>query len=568
MLLMPSGGDVGEGCDLMLPARVAIDPRESLDSYLERTSLVNGLTTNNLLRMLREDGDEPSVSTAFMLVRPTSELVGRIVDLTGLASTAVANSTLVRYDGGVPLRLDGFDPLDRASYRAIVGQGWFPRHGTQVCPLCIAQDGIWQLSWRLPVSTVCPEHGVYLVAECSSCGRRFRTRYHSPLRPHLDDHQPCGNSLRHWHPCRHSVMAEIPVPASERVLRSATRVRAAIQGEEVSTLAGALTPPAYLVELRNLATLLLHLASRPGAHHVVDWAGDLQAEAAGRTTELRGPRWGIQPPTSAVVRGEALAAADGILSNPVCAEAVRRLTEWFSLIPDVPGGPRGWIVNRAPMSPVVSWLAVQVLSSRRHVGLLIDHHEAPTKLSLTAIPQLLDEHLYRRHFAGMLTTQESTGRLYASLCIARGQRPGSTWSAAAAYIGLDPDVGRRTSRAASTRLTVSPRELAAAANAAARELSHRRDFRALERRVIQLAHAPGAWFADWARSAKPRRRAVTLPYAVTWMWCEVAQGWLDTSPAWPLPVTRRSKAAYRVFRESLPEELRTALWQIVVGDSK
>ncbi len=190
----------------MLPARVAIDPRESLDSYLERIALVNDLTTKSLVRMLKENRDGSSVSTAFMLVRPSDELVGRIVDLTGLGASAVENSTLLRYDGGAPLNLDGFDPLDRASYRAIVCQGWFPQHGTQLCPLCLSHDGIWQLSWKLPVSTVCPDHGVYLVAECSRCSRRFRTRHHSPLRPRLDEHQPCGNPLGFSAPCRHSIL--------------------------------------------------------------------------------------------------------------------------------------------------------------------------------------------------------------------------------------------------------------------------------------------------------------------------------------------------------------------------
>ena len=552
----------------MLPARVAIDPRESLDSYLERIAVVNDLTTKSLVRMLRENRDGSPVSTAFMLVRPSDELVGRIVDLTGLGATAVENSTLLRYDGGIPLNLDGFDPLDRASYRSIVCQGWFPQHGTQLCPLCLANDGIWQISWKLPVSAVCPDHGVYLVAECSDCGRRFRTRHHSPLRPRLDEHQPCGNPLGFSAPCRHSALLEIPTPASEGAIRTAKRVTAAIQGEETSLLDGALAPPAYLAEVRNLTTLLLHLATRPRARGFVDWAGELQDEAAGRTTELRGPRWGIQPPTSAVIRGEALAEADGILSSPESADAVVRLAEWFDLIPDVPGGPRGWIVNRAAASPVLSWLVVQVLSARRHVGLQIDHHDALIDLPLSAIPQLLDEHTYRRHFGGMLATTETTGRLYASLCIARAQRPGSTWSAAAASIELDPDIGRRTSRAASTRLTASPRDIAAAANAAARELSHRQDFRALERRVIKLASTPDTWFTDWARSASPRRRAVALPYAVTWMWCEVAQGWLDTTPAWPPPVTRQSKAAYRVFRDTLPVELGRALRELAAGHSK
>ncbi|GAA2395031.1 hypothetical protein GCM10009855_37600 [Gordonia cholesterolivorans] len=74
------------------------------------------------------------------------------------------------------------------------------------------------------------------------------------------------------------------------------------------------------------------------------------------------------------------------------------MAEWFDLIPDVPGGPRGWIVIRAAKSPVLSWLVVQVLSARRHVGLQIDHHDALIDLPLSAIPQLLDEHTYPRAF--------------------------------------------------------------------------------------------------------------------------------------------------------------------------
>ncbi|WP_454166306.1 TniQ family protein [Gordonia iterans] len=547
----------------MLPARVAIDPRESLDSYLERLALVNDLTSSSLVGLLRENHDGSSPSTAFMLVRPSDKLASRIMSLTGLGEAAVEQSTLARYDSGVPLNLEGFDPLDRASYRTVVAQGWFPQHGTQLCPLCLRRDGIWQLAWRLPISAVCLEHDVHLVAECSDCGRRFRTRYQSPLRPHLDNDQPCGNSLGSWTPCRHSVLDESPLPASDGARRAAIQVADAINGKETRVLGATLAPAAYLAEIRNLSTLLLHLATRPQAQGFVDWAGALQAEAASRTTELRGPRWGIQPPRSALVRGEAMSEAATILASRELQDAVMRLADWFDLIAAVPGGPQSWLVNRAAMSPVLSWLIVRVLSSRRHVGLQIDHQDGLVDLPLSAIPQLLDQNTYRRHFGGMLATLADTGRLYASLCIARAQAPGTNWCTAAASIGLAPDVGRRISRAASTRLIASPQEFAEATNAAARDLPSRRDYRALERRVIELAHTPTDWFTDWARSAKPKRRAVAIPYAVTWMWCEVAQGWLDTSPAWPPPVARQSKAAYRVFRDALPDELGATLRKLV-----
>ncbi|MBM4474044.1 hypothetical protein GS456_01045 [Rhodococcus hoagii] len=551
----------------MLPTRVAIDSREALDSHLERVALANDLTTKDLFRMLTEERNASSPSAAFMLVRPSREIVDRIVDLTGLTPSAVENLTLARYDGGTPLNLDGFNPLDQASYRTIASRGWFPQHGTQACPLCLSDGGIWQLSWKLPSSVVCPEHGTYLVAECAGCGHCFRSRRHSPFRPRLDINQPCGNPLGSSAHCRHSVLAEKVTPASEGALRAARRVTNAVNGGETRVLDGTLAPAAYLAELKSLTTLLLHLASRAHPQQFADWAGELQAEAAVRTTERRGPRWGIQPPTSPVTRGQALAEADSILSNPDRVGAVARLTEWFDLIPSAPGGPRGWIVNRTAMSPVLAWLAIQVLSAHRHVGLQLDHQATAIKLPLSAIPQLLDERTYRRHFVRMLATQESTGRLYASLCIARAQQPGSTWSAAAASIGLDPDIGRRTSRPASTRLLVSPSEFAAASRTAAAELPRRRNYRALERRVHELARSPDIWFAGWARIAHPRRRAAAFPYAVTWMWCEVAQGCLDTSPAWPQPVTRQAKAAYRVFRDALPEELKRALRTLARGGS-
>lgn len=361
------------------------------------------------------------------------------------------------------------------------------------------------------------------------------------------------------------VVREVALPASDETLRAGGRIADAIEGAETPVLGSRLPPNAYLAELKNLTIILFHLASRPHESHFVEWVDDVQAEAAARSCELRGPRWGLRPPDSAVTRGLALAEADWMLSQSSPDVAVRRLQQWLDLVPAVPGGPQGWLVNRTVMSPALRWLLVSALAARRHVGLQLDHQNQSIRLPLSAIPQVLDELTYRRHFAGMLATQESTGRLYVSLCLARVRRPGSSWSSAATSIGLEPDVGRRTSRAASTRLLVGPPVLGAAVRAASVDLPRRRNYRALERRVVELARSPDVWFAEWSRMAKPRRRTAALPHAITWMWCEVAQGWLETSPAWAPPVTRQSKAAYRVFRDTLPDELGRALRALVRG---
>lgn len=548
-----------------LPTRVAIGAGEALDSYLERVSVANDLSTRDLFRLLTEAQDTVRPPAAFMMTKPAAALVSRLQVLSGLTSDEIERATLVRYNRGRPLDLTGLNPCDRYSFRKVAGRGWFPSHGSQVCPLCLPDGGVWQLHWRLPMSTVCLEHGTFLVPHCVGCAARFRTRRHNPLRPVIHNEQPCGNPLGTFTHCSMSVVREVALPAPDETLRAGGRIADAIEGAETLVLGSRLPPNDYLAELKNLTVLLFHLASRPHESHFVEWVGDVQAEAAARSCELRGPRWGLRPPDSAVPRGLALAEADWMLSQSSPDVAVRRLQQWLDLVPAVPGGPQGWLVNRTVMSPALKWLLVSALAARRHVGLQLDHQNQSIGLPLSAIPQVLDERTYRRHFAGMLATQESTGRLYASLCLARARESGSSWSAAAARIGLEPDVGRRTSRAASTRLLVDPQVLAAAVHAASVELPRRGDYRALEQCVVELARSPDAWFAEWSRMAKPRRRTAALPYAITWMWCEVAQGWLETSPAWTPPVTRQSKAAYRVFRDTLPDELGSALRALVRG---
>ena len=65
-------GDGDGASELMLPARVAIDPRESqLICTLERIALQNDLTTRVLSACSKENRDGSSISTAFMLVRPS-----------------------------------------------------------------------------------------------------------------------------------------------------------------------------------------------------------------------------------------------------------------------------------------------------------------------------------------------------------------------------------------------------------------------------------------------------------------------------------------------------------------
>ena len=55
---------------------------------------------------------------------------------------------------GTSLDLHGLDPAHQSSFRTIAARGWIPGHGTQICPQCLADDGIWRITWRLPTTTV------------------------------------------------------------------------------------------------------------------------------------------------------------------------------------------------------------------------------------------------------------------------------------------------------------------------------------------------------------------------------------------------------------------------------
>ena len=93
-----------------------------------------------------------------------------------------------------------------------------------------------------------------------------------------------------------------------------------------------------------------------------------------------------------------------------------------------------------------------------------------------------------------------------------------------------------------------------------------RDFRERETRVVSLASHTADWFDRWRMSSTPHRRLTSLPYAITWMWCLPAQGWLGASPAWHSPVPARAKVGYREFCARLTPDAQAGLRSLVLDD--
>jgi hypothetical protein len=466
-----------------LPTLIALAPGEALDAYLERVADANYLSTARLIEMVRAGDD---TTTAYLMLAPTPATLERIANLTGANTAALQNATLAAYDG-TSLDLSGLDPAHQSSFRTISARGWIPGHGTQICPACLGDDGIWKTTWRLPTTTVCLTHGTYLLATCPGCQRLFRDQRHSPLR--VVGPQPlCGNPLGQGprKQCRVDLATLTAEPADNDCLQRQARQDVADAGGTVATFAGPLDAPEFTTTLRSLTALLLHLsAATRTPNSLPPWARDV---AVAGTTAVR--RWSIRPPQDPVLRSRALTAADHILAAEDIDAAATRFGNWLQHIPEVPEGRLGWLADHTRMTPTLTRLVMAAHAPRRRLSHLLDQ-SPPLTASTRQIPQVLPARLVDEYLAGLFDARPATVGLFASLCLARTHPHIHSWADAARELGLQPELGERTARASSASLTGAPHDVVKALGAAARELGV--DFRDLEDRVRHLARAT-RWF--------------------------------------------------------------------------
>jgi hypothetical protein len=330
----------------LLPSRPALHAAEALDGYLERLAEANGLSTATLHTLMLKALGADTTALAFLLVRPQPAALGIVAGFSGVDRAALRAATLMRYGDGLPLHLEGLDPRRRHTYRGLVAQGWFPPHGSQACPMCLARDGIWKLEWRLPMVTVCRIHEVDLLTECVACQRRFRVRRYSPMRPWVGLQQPCGNPTGLQRHCDRPIAGQRARPAAPEAVAAANAIAPALEGQRVEMLGRSVDPRMFLAELRHVATMLLHLLTAAGDSAKPEWAVRIRTETTSRTAELRSPRWGISPPRSAALRGCVLAEANAVLGQSTLTDAGARLASWLAPIAGVPNGPNNWLINR------------------------------------------------------------------------------------------------------------------------------------------------------------------------------------------------------------------------------
>jgi len=535
----------------VLPISVPPRPDESVESWLEHLADANGLTTAQLLATIRRTG----ASTRYLTLAPLPETVARLAALARVDEKDVYAATLASFDG-TALDLTGLDPADRYSYRQVAARGWTPAHGTQICPACIAESGVWKTAWRLLLVTACTDHGLVLFAECPSCGRPFRDQRHSHLR-RVGAATVCGNPLGQGplKQCQNNLTTLPREPSSPAVLATQARIDAALAGRSVQVLGQLSKPAAYLTDLRHLTTLLLHLAGRPGADGLAPWAADLALIAADRTS-TRGPRWGMRPPDDPALRGEALATADTILAADDLDTAAMLLTPWTELTPRTNDGPLGWLADRTVMTPTLTRLVMAARAPHRRPS---HHLDAPRTdrvrnlINLLGIPQVIPHEQYLEHLAGAFDSSEASVRLFASLSLARLHPEVKSWAAAAQALGMPGSMGVRCARACSATMLVTADEWEARIWRAI-EGTPRANYRTLEAKIHDR-RGLSRWFDEWARRHRPGTRRGSYDLGLTWQWIHVAHAHLDLSPAWRgRKSTAKDRGRYHQFEGSLDDK--------------
>lgn len=520
-----------------LPVTVALAPGEAIDGYLERLAAANGMPRPQLARRLRSGG----AKTTFLTIAPDPEVVANVAALSTVDDAKVRAGTLASLPG---VDATGLDPSARATWRTVAARGWPPEHGSALCPGCMAEDGVWRLGWRHPWFTACSRHEVWLLSVCPSCGRRFRS-HRTPLRPVDAPTGTCGNPVRiRGRNCPQALTELRGESTPTEVLIVQRRIDAAIAGNKVAVLGTLVDPGTYLGELKALTVLLLHLAAQPGADSVAAWAPRAREDRA-RSVGDGGARWGIAPPANLVLRGSAIATAGGILHQPALNAAAEALHPWTELTPVCAGGQLGWLADRTTMTPTLTRLVMAGTATRRRIATLLDRPPA-ARLPSRAIPQVLPADLYETHLAGMLDVTDRTGRLFASLCLARRHAGARTWAEAATALGLLAETGVKTARACSADLLVRPDILVKALDDLARQLDLAVEYRAREAAVRRLAGS-ATWYRRWARNHRPGSHDSSRGYAVTWLWTEYAHGHLDTSPAWLRTPDHLDRARFRRY---------------------
>ncbi|MGC5049751.1 TniQ family protein, partial [Micrococcus porci] len=154
------------------------------------------------------------------------------------------------------------DSQNRHGTRSVVAHGWVLLNRSQACPWCLAETGVWKITWRLAWVTACLDHDRLLATDCPGCQKPLRTTHHGALRPagpgaRCGNPRPQGQGKR----CPFDLSRISPLSAPPPVLQQQRRVERALRGAEVEVAAIALEGTTYLRQLQALTSAAMGLSA-------------------------------------------------------------------------------------------------------------------------------------------------------------------------------------------------------------------------------------------------------------------------------------------------------------------
>ena len=151
---MPGGYDLDP-----VPIHVDVRDGESPVSWLRRVSVRYDTPARDLLRG----------AGAVKPITGTTQVVSRLRNnRTLLHRLGLDDTETSRLLTPAPLTAATLTYTGTFGYDAVPGRPWM-----RYCPLCLAgPDPVWPDHWRCPLSSICPDHGVYLLQTCPGCHQK------------------------------------------------------------------------------------------------------------------------------------------------------------------------------------------------------------------------------------------------------------------------------------------------------------------------------------------------------------------------------------------------------------
>lgn len=543
-----------------LPFRVVPIEGEFVASYVERLAAECGASIMHTLHTLGvvESPRQAALPSGWGIDLP-AEIKATLADGTGLAIPDVDAMLLRRYDQ-IAMDLRGFDPDDPHTSTEIGKREWVYVVGSHLCPLCLAEDGAWQLAWKLPWSFVCLRHGVLLVDTCPSCegrigcGRRRLARpafATAPARPGFCTNPRVAKAKRRRSgsfPCGYALseITSLPVALDGLVASTQDSLLAVIEGTcPEPTVAGIpVRPKDYFNDLRLISSWLRARSTSPDALASVDapfvdafcrWINERDGRRAQSGLSHARVRSYEGVPQSAALMGAVAATAVEILALPSTEAIADRL--W--LLDDL-GSRSGRqfvsvLLSRLPMSgPLRTALEVSfardspypsMRGSLRYRGKAAESSPRGIVLRPEAIPLLIWEEtfddLFSEHFP---VRANRVARRFCSLSLAKVVVHGS-WGDAAEALHRP----RVYSRLATHQLQLLNRKgrtgafFASVADLAAnpgRELEGI-DYRSREQEFQDWEFDINTWRWVTTRRLGPPTPLRVLPAASAWVWARL-----------------------------------------------